>query len=193
MWQPKKSTIEYWSFRRNRKSTRKKKSRNGWKPSTRWWRTKARTRLRAPRRADDRARESGVEVPVHLNTPYVNTIPVDEEDSLSRRSRIERASRAWSAGTRWPWCIARTRKIPASAATSRLTLRWRRCGSRLQSFLPREVRRSARRFRLFPGTLLARRLCPRVSGRPVERSSRSRTSATNCASARTCRRIRIPG
>ena len=27
----------------------------------------------------DRARESGVNVPVQLNTPYVNTIPVEEE------------------------------------------------------------------------------------------------------------------
>ena len=35
-----------------------------------------------------RARESGVEVPVQLNTPYVNTIPVERRSSLSRRSRV---------------------------------------------------------------------------------------------------------
>ena len=39
------------------------------------------------------ARKSGVDVPVKLNTPYVNTIPVEEEQPIPAIAR-------WNAGSR---------------------------------------------------------------------------------------------
>ena len=48
----------------------------------------------------ERARESGVEVPVQLNTPYVNTIPVDEEVPYPGDRQLERRIKSlmrWNA------------------------------------------------------------------------------------------------
>src|SRR5258707_8166783 len=36
-----------------------------------------------------RAREAGVDVPIQLNTPYVNTIPVEEERSEEHTSELQ--------------------------------------------------------------------------------------------------------
>src|SRR6266481_4337990 len=47
-----------------------------------------------------RARESGVDLPVHLNTPYVNTIPVDEEEPYPGDRELERRIKSlirWNA------------------------------------------------------------------------------------------------
>ena len=65
--------------------------------------------------------------------------------------------------------------------------------SRPQSFLPRQLRRSARRFGLLPGPRFARRLCARVSRRPPDRKAPAKTSAMNCATSPACPLIRIPG
>ena len=48
----------------------------------------------------DRARESGVNVPVQLNTPYVNTIPVEEEVPYPGDRLLERRIKSlirWNA------------------------------------------------------------------------------------------------
>ncbi len=48
----------------------------------------------------DRARESGVNVPVQLNTPYVNTIPVEDEVPYPGDRRLERRIKSlirWNA------------------------------------------------------------------------------------------------
>ena len=42
----------------------------------------------------ERARDSGAELPIHLNTPYVNTI------RAGRRSALSRATAPWSAASR---------------------------------------------------------------------------------------------
>src|ERR1017187_10892091 len=46
----------------------------------------------------ERARESGVEIPVQLNTPYVNTIPVSEEAPYPGDRLLERRLKSL---TRW--------------------------------------------------------------------------------------------
>ena len=47
----------------------------------------------------ERAANLGVQVPLRWNTPYINTIPPEEEVAYPGDRAIERRSRAWSAGT----------------------------------------------------------------------------------------------
>ena len=172
------------------------KSRSGSKPSTRSW-----TRRAPPVPAQilkaltARARLAGVDVPVQLNTPYVNTIRVEEEERLPRRS-ADRAphQEPHPLERHGHGRTARTRRTPASAATFPPTPRIATpAGSRLQPFLPRQLRRPARRLRLLPGPRLARRLRPRLPRGPAYRRSTSKISATNCATSPACLPIRIPG
>src|SRR5271157_5866481 len=46
----------------------------------------------------ERARASGVEVPIQLNTPYINTIPVEEEVPYPGDRQLERRLKSL---TRW--------------------------------------------------------------------------------------------
>ena len=121
----------------------------------------------------ERARESGVEIPVQLNTPYVNTIPVDEEVPYPGDRVLERRIKSlirWNAmavvhrqNKKDPGIGGRTYPLYSSLATLLE-------GGRIQSFLPRpSTARSAGRFHLFPRPLFSRRLCPGVSGRPAQR------------------------
>jgi len=106
----------------------------------------------------ERARANGVELPVQLNTPYINTIRPEEEvpyQAIAPWSAVSKAHR-WNAMPWWCGRIIRRRHwrphLDVCVIATLLEV-----GS---SFLPREVRRSARRPDLFPGPRLARRLQP---------------------------------
>jgi pyruvate dehydrogenase E1 component len=59
-----------------------------------------------------------------LNTPYRNTIPLEQQPRLSRQHRdSSSASRTSTAGTPWPWCCVAMTAAPASAVTSAPTPR----------------------------------------------------------------------
>ena len=61
------------------------------------------------------------------NTPYLNTIPPDQETAAPRRPRASSTGSARSsAGTRWRSCCAPTRSPPSWAATSPASSRRRR-------------------------------------------------------------------
>jgi pyruvate dehydrogenase E1 component len=67
------------------------------------------------RELSDHARRSGVKAPFTANTPYINTISAEEQPPFPAAARSNAASRAWCAGTRWPWWSRRTRRKKASA------------------------------------------------------------------------------
>ena len=60
---------------------------------------------------------NGIDLPFTANTPYANTIPhrLEPPSRAIRKSSAE--SRAWSAGTRWPWSCAPIAWSTTSAAT----------------------------------------------------------------------------
>ena len=53
-------------------------------------------------RLSDQARRAGAELPVHLNTPYLNTIRPEDEVPYPGDRAMERRIKASRAGTPWP-------------------------------------------------------------------------------------------
>ena len=82
------------------------------------------------------------------------------------------ASRAWSAGTRWRWSCAPTRRTRASAATSRRSPRRPRC-TKSASITSSAAAASADDgdIDLLPGPRVARHLRARVPRRPDRRNA----------------------
>ena len=75
-----------------------------------------------------RAREAGVQAENELATPYRNTIPKHDEVPYPGDRDMERRVEALNPLERHGnGATARTRRMPASAATSRPIRRWRRC------------------------------------------------------------------
>ena len=119
---------------------------------------------------NERARANGAEVPVQFNTPYINTIRPEEEVAYPGDRAMERRIKSlirWNAMA----MVVRQNKYDAgigghiSTYASLATL----LGSGLQPFLPRQLRRSARRPDLLPGPRLSGCLRPRLPGRPPHR------------------------
>ncbi len=50
-----------------------------------------------------RLRRAGVAVPATVSTPYINTIPPKRSRRIRATAKSNGASRAWRAGTPWPW------------------------------------------------------------------------------------------
>ena len=129
------------------------------------------------------ARRRGVKLPFTANTPYVNTIAVDEQTPVPGSREIERRIKSL---VRWNAMAMVVRGQPglatASAATSRRSPRRPR-STRSASTTSSAGADHARRRRpgLLPGPRLARHVRARVPRRPARRSSSSRTSAASCS------------
>jgi pyruvate dehydrogenase E1 component len=54
------------------------------------------------------AKKSGVKLPFTANTPYINTIHPPKKCRIRAAARSSAGSRAWCAGTPWPWSCAPT-------------------------------------------------------------------------------------
>ena len=120
-----------------------------------------------------RARESGIEVPVQLNTPYVNTIPVEEEVPYPGDRQLERRIKSLIRWNAMAMVHRQNKKDPGigghiSTYSSLATL----LEVGFNHFFHAALRRSARRLHLLSGSLVAGSLRARVSGRPAQRSSR---------------------
>ena len=88
MWQRKKLIIEYWNFRRKPEADTEEEVAEWMEAFDQVVEDEGTTRgCELLEALIERAHESGVEVPVQLNTPYVNTIPVERGSPVSRRSR----------------------------------------------------------------------------------------------------------
>jgi pyruvate dehydrogenase complex dehydrogenase (E1) component len=109
------------------------------------------------------AREVGVDVPTKLNTPYKNTIPVEDEVPYPGDRALERRIKSlirWNAMA----MVHRQNKEDAGIAPHLdLFVLGVAARSRLQSLLPCQVWRRARGLCLLPGPCLARRLFAGVS------------------------------
>ncbi len=141
-----------------------------------------------------RAREAGVDVPVQLNTPYINTIPVEEEVPYAGDRALERRIESLMRWNAMAMVHRQNKKDPGHRRPYfHLFIAGHAAGSGLQSLLPRQIWRPARRFCLFSGPRLTRCLCPRLSRRAAFQKSNLKISATNFAILPACRRIRIPG
>ena len=116
-------------------------------------------------RLQERAASFGVRSALRVNTPYVNTIPPEEEVPYPGDRALERRIKSlvrWNAvamvvrANKYDEGIGGHISTYASAATP--------VGGRIQSLLPRIDWRPARRPGLLPGPCFPGRLCPRVSG-----------------------------
>ena len=71
---------------------------------------------------EEQAQQLGIVANVPPYSAYRNTIPLEQEGPYPGRSRSSRSgSRRSSAGMRWRWSCAPTRRMASSAATSRAT------------------------------------------------------------------------
>ena len=143
----------------------------------------------------DRARESGVKVPVQLNTPYINTIPVEEEVPYPGDRHLERRIKSlirWNAMA----MVVRAEQdtMPASAATSPPTPRSPRC-SKSASIIS-----STRSYGDQPGDFIyfQGHASPGVYARAFLEGRLSEEHLENFRhelrdASRACRPIRIPG
>ncbi len=120
----------------------------------------------------DRAAQFGIPTPHKLTTPYINTIPVEEEVPYPGDRDIERRIKSlirWNAMA----MVVRANKHDAdigghiSTYASLATL----VEVGHNHFFHGRAWRSAGRFCLLPGPRLARRLRPRVSRRPLQRKA----------------------
>ena len=104
-----------------------------------------------------RAREAGVDVPVQLNTPYVNTIPVEEEVPYPGDRSLERRIKSLIRWNAMAMVHRQNKKDPGigghiSTYSSLATL----LEVGFQPLFPRHLWRPARRFCLLSGPRVAR-------------------------------------
>ena len=143
----------------------------------------------------ERAQESQVSFPATVSTPYVNTIPREQEPWFPGDEHIERRIRAF---VRWnaAMMVVKANKHAegigghlSTFASSALVVR-----DRVQPLLPRQGRRQRRRRRVLPGPRRARHLRPGVHGGPPDRPTTSTTSAARSgATTVACRATRTRG
>ncbi len=119
---------------------------------------------------DEKAHRSGVELPFSATTPYINTIPADDQPPFPGNREIERRIKSI---IRWNAMAMVVRANKESHGHRRpyfdLCLGRDALRSRLQSFLPRQGGRFLRGPDLFSGACLAWNLCPSFSRRAAER------------------------
>ena len=140
------------------------------------------------------ARRRGVKLPFTANTPYINTIPVDEQPPFPGSREIERRIKSlvrWNAMAMVVRANQRRDGIGGHISTYASSATLYEVG--FNHFFRGHGAHGRRRPRLLPGPRLARHVRPRLPRRPAHRSSSSRTSAASCSRAAACRRIRTRG
>ena len=143
------------------------------------------------------ARQNGVKLPFTANTPYINTIPADEQALMPGSPDLERRIKSlvrWNAAA----MVVRANKaeegIGGHISTFASAATLYEVG--LQPFLPRPQRRRVgqrRRRHLLPGPCRARHLRPRLPRRAHRRDASRELPPRNASRAAACRRTRIPG
>ena len=141
-----------------------------------------------------RARESGVEVPVQFNTPYTNTIPVEEEVPYPGDRHLERRIKSLVRWNAMAMVHRQNKKDPGigghiSTYSSLATL----LEVGFNHFFRARYGDQPGDFIYFQGHSSPGVYARAYLGRPPAAKSRSRISATNCAARPDCRPIRIPG
>ncbi len=112
----------------------------------------------------ERARTKQVDFPATVSTPYVNSIPRDQEPWFPGDEYVERRIRAY---IRWNAAAMVTGQPPQRGdrgAPGHLRQLGLAVRGGLQPLLPGQVRRRLRRPRLLPGTRLPRHLRPGLRG-----------------------------
>ncbi len=113
--------------------------------------------------------EKDVTLPFTANTPYINTIPLEQQPPFPGNRELERRIKSL---VRWNAMAMVVRANKRSAGPRRPHLHLRLVGhplrGRLQPLLPRPRRRTARRHGLLPGPRLAGHLRPRLPRRPAQ-------------------------
>ena len=127
-----------------------------------------------------RAQEQGVSIPFTANTPYINTIPRNQQPVFPGNREIERRIKSivrWNAMA----MVVRANREVHRHRRPHLHLRLGRhpLGGRLQPLLARPHRRLPRRHGLLPGPRLARHLRPRLPRGAPDASRTWSTSATS--------------
>ena len=138
-----------------------------------------------------RANEHGVGVPSMTSTPYINTIPPEQEPWFPGDEHIERRIRAF---VRWNAVAMVDRAEPPLRRARRPPLDVRVGGravrGRLQPLLPRQGRRRLRRPGVLPGSRRAGHLRPRVPRGSADRGAPRRVPARGLGDASASRATR---
>ncbi len=143
---------------------------------------------------NERARANGAEVPVQLNTPYINTIRPEEEVPYPGDRAMERRIKSlirWNAMA----MVVRQNKYDAgigghiSTYASLATL----LEVGFNHFFHAQLRRPAGRPDLFPGPRLSGRLRARLPGRPPDRRAPEEFPPRTARALPACPPIRTRG
>jgi hypothetical protein len=122
---------------------------------------------------DDVAYRQGVELPFAANTPYINSIPVEQQPPYPGSREIERRIKSIIRWNAMAMVVRANKQHPGigghiSTYASAATLY--EVGFN-HFFRGRGADGFYRRSNLFPGARFARHLCPCVPGRPSERAA----------------------
>ena len=139
-----------------------------------------------------RLREAGIQMPSTISTPYMNTIPPEDEPPYPGNRELERRIKSLARWNAMAMVVnAKRERCRGGRPYLQLCLHGHALRSRLQPFLPRRRRQSACRPGLFPGPHHARQLRARLSGMPAGRTAFAAISARNWPRAAGFPRIRI--
>ena len=141
-----------------------------------------------------RAQESGVEVPIQLNTPYINTIPVDEEIPYPGDRQLERRIKSLVRWNAMAMVHRQNKKDPGigghiSTYSSLATL----LEVGFNHFFHARYGDQPGDFIYFQGHSSPGVYARAYSGRPLERSADQEFPSRVARRLRVCRHIRIPG
>ena len=129
------------------------------------------------------AAHAGVTMPFSANTPYINTIPADEQPPYPGNREIERRIKSiirWNAMAMVVRANREEAGIGGHISTYASAATLYEVG--FNHFFRGRTRQASRRHGLLPGPRLAGHLRARFPRGPALRSSRSTTSATSCTS-----------
>ncbi len=119
----------------------------------------------------ERLRESGLKIPHTVSTPYINTIPPEKEPRYPGNREIERRIKSYMRWNAMAMVVKANRlhaDIGGHISTYASSATLYEVG--LQPFFPRRRRRQSRRYGLFSGPRVTRRIRARLSGMAHQRT-----------------------
>ena len=142
----------------------------------------------------EHARRRGIRLPFSANTPYINTLTLEQEVPFPGSQEIERRIKSLVRWNAIAMVVRANRVEPGigghiSTFASAATL----YEVGLQSFLQSQRSRWRPRRRVLPGTRGAGHLLARVPRRPSHREASREFQARACVPAAACRLTRIRG